>query len=156
VEAGCAVAVMESSSQALDLRRCDALDYDVAVFTNLTQDHLDYHGTMETYFDAKRRLFDGRLGARPRISVINIDDAYGVRLARELMENGETSVSTYALRAQADVTAHAVEVTLAGCASSCGRGGGSKRSRRRSSASRTSTICLRQPPAASRSATNST
>jgi len=114
VEADCTVAVMESSSQALDLHRCDALDYSVAVFTNLTQDHLDYHGTMETYFDAKRRLFDGRLGTRPRISVINIDDAYGVRLARELMENGETSVSTYALRAQADVTAHAVEVTLAG------------------------------------------
>jgi len=114
VEAGCTVAVMESSSQALDLHRCDALDYSVAVFTNLTQDHLDYHGTMETYFDAKRRLFDGRLGTRPRICVINIDDLYGLRLARELMENGETSVSTYALRAQADVTAHAVEVTLAG------------------------------------------
>ncbi|HYG09533.1 MAG TPA: Mur ligase family protein, partial [Pyrinomonadaceae bacterium] len=52
VGAGCTVAVMESSSQALDLRRCDALDYAVAVFTNLTQDHLDYHGTMEDYFEA--------------------------------------------------------------------------------------------------------
>ncbi len=62
VGAGCRVAVMEASSQALDLRRCDALRFEVAAFTNLTQDHLDYHGTMEEYFDAKRRLFDGRLG----------------------------------------------------------------------------------------------
>ncbi|MGI9105192.1 MAG: UDP-N-acetylmuramoyl-L-alanyl-D-glutamate--2,6-diaminopimelate ligase [Pyrinomonadaceae bacterium] len=113
VEAGCTVAVMESSSQALDLHRCDALEYSVAVFTNLTRDHLDYHGTMENYFDAKRRLFDGRLGTCPRICVINIDDAYGVRLARELRESG-ARVITYALRAEADVVAERLEVTLAG------------------------------------------
>ncbi len=68
VDAGCRVAVMEASSQALDLRRCDALRFEVAAFTNLTQDHLDYHGTMERYFDAKRRLFDGSLGEPPRTS----------------------------------------------------------------------------------------
>jgi UDP-N-acetylmuramoyl-L-alanyl-D-glutamate--2,6-diaminopimelate ligase len=113
VEAGCTVAVMESSSQALDLRRCDALQYDVAVFTNLTQDHLDYHGTMEDYFEAKRRLFDGRLGARPRVSVINVDDPYGVRLAEELTASG-ARVITFALRAEADVRAHDVEYTLEG------------------------------------------
>src|SRR5918998_128711 len=84
VDAGCRVAVMESSSQALDLRRCDALSVSAAVFTNLTQDHLDYHGTMENYFDAKRRLFDGRTGARPAASVVNIDDPYGARLAAEI------------------------------------------------------------------------
>src|SRR4030095_4824992 len=59
VEAGCSVAVMEASSQALDLHRCDALRYEVAAFTNLTRDHLDYHGTMEAYFAAKPRLFHG-------------------------------------------------------------------------------------------------
>jgi UDP-N-acetylmuramyl-tripeptide synthetase len=113
VEAGCEVAVMESSSQALDLRRCDALSYSIAVFTNLTQDHLDYHGTMEDYFQAKLRLFDGRLGARPQTSVVNLDDAYGVRLAAELKASGARVVS-YAIDAEADVRARAVEYTLEG------------------------------------------
>jgi UDP-N-acetylmuramoyl-L-alanyl-D-glutamate--2,6-diaminopimelate ligase len=113
VEAGCGVAVMESSSQALDLRRCDALDYSIAIFTNLTRDHLDYHGTMEVYYQAKLRLFDGRLGSRPQISIVNLDDAYGVRLASELRERG-ARVITYALDAEADVRASAVEYTLAG------------------------------------------
>ncbi|HEX8633253.1 MAG TPA: UDP-N-acetylmuramoyl-L-alanyl-D-glutamate--2,6-diaminopimelate ligase [Pyrinomonadaceae bacterium] len=113
VGAGCTVAVMESSSQALDLRRCDALAYEVAVFTNLTQDHLDYHGTMEDYFEAKRRLFDGRLGAPPRVSIINADDSYGVRLAAELRRGG-ARVITFALDAEADVRARDVEYTLDG------------------------------------------
>ncbi|HEX8560729.1 MAG TPA: Mur ligase family protein, partial [Pyrinomonadaceae bacterium] len=78
VEAGCGVAVMEASSQALDLRRCDALRYEVAAFTNLTQDHLDYHGTMEAYFEAKATLFQrGRAG----VAVIGTDDEWGRRLA---------------------------------------------------------------------------
>jgi UDP-N-acetylmuramyl-tripeptide synthetase len=111
--AGCRVAVMESSSQALDLRRCDALTVAAAVFTNLTQDHLDYHGTMENYFDAKRRLFDGRTGERPAVSIINIDDEYGARLARELSSSG-ARVVTYALREDAHVTARDVEYSLGG------------------------------------------
>src|SRR5207237_774631 len=78
VEVGCKTAVMECSSQAMDFHRCDALRYSVAVFTNLTRDHLDYHKTMEAYFYAKKRLFDGRLGERPRTSVINSDDARGL------------------------------------------------------------------------------
>src|SRR5919202_685759 len=77
VERGCRVAVMEASSQALDLHRCDALRFEVAAFTNLTRDHLDYHGTMERYFDAKRR-----------VSVVNNDDEYGARLADELEGEG--------------------------------------------------------------------
>jgi UDP-N-acetylmuramyl-tripeptide synthetase len=114
VGAGCSVAVMESSSQALDLRRCDALDYEAAIFTNLTQDHLDYHGTMEDYFEAKRRLFDGRLGARPRVSIVNVDDSYGVRLAEELKAGG-ARVITFALNAEtADVRARDVRYTLEG------------------------------------------
>src|SRR3954462_7460236 len=71
---------MEVSSHALELRRADAIHWDVAVFTNLTQDHLDFHPTMEDYYAAKRRLFD----ADPRVSVVNVDDPYGRRLAGEL------------------------------------------------------------------------
>ncbi|HTW48202.1 MAG TPA: UDP-N-acetylmuramoyl-L-alanyl-D-glutamate--2,6-diaminopimelate ligase [Acidobacteriaceae bacterium] len=80
-DAGATEAVMEVSSHALDQGRVYSLPYDVAIFTNLTQDHLDYHGTMENYFAAKRTLFDGGLGLPPRIAVINVDDPWGVRLA---------------------------------------------------------------------------
>jgi UDP-N-acetylmuramyl-tripeptide synthetase len=111
--AGCGVAVMEASSQALDLRRCDALRFEVAAFTNLTQDHLDYHGTMERYFDAKRGLFDGRLGEAPRASVLNADDAYGRRLFVEASAAGRPAIR-YALEGEAEVTARGVESTLGG------------------------------------------
>ena len=114
VEAGCPLAVMESSSQAIDLHRCDALQYSVAVFTNLTRDHLDYHGTMENYFAAKRRLFDGSLGGTPRVSVVNVDDERGVELANDLERSGGTNVVRYALQSEADVTATAVEHSLDG------------------------------------------
>ena len=113
VESGCRVAVMESSSQALDLRRCDALSYEVAAFTNLTRDHLDYHGTMETYFDAKRRLFDGRLGEPPRISVINADDEYGRRLSQELSNAGRRALR-FAIDSEAEVTARDIEFSMSG------------------------------------------
>ncbi len=113
VEAGCKLAVMESSSQAIDLHRCEALQYAVAVFTNLTRDHLDYHGTMENYFAAKRRLFDGSLGGTPKASVINVDDERGRELAQDLEADG-ARVIRYALDADADVTASAVEHSLDG------------------------------------------
>jgi UDP-N-acetylmuramoyl-L-alanyl-D-glutamate--2,6-diaminopimelate ligase len=71
--------VMEVSSHALALHRADAIHWDVAIFTNLTQDHLDFHPTMEDYFLAKRRLFE----SGPRVAVINVDDAYGARLAAD-------------------------------------------------------------------------
>src|SRR5918912_4538536 len=102
VESGCRMAVMESSSQAIDLHRCDALQYSVAVFTNLTRDHLDYHGTMENYFLAKRKLFDGSLGGTPGTSIINIDDERGVELANDLERSGGTRVVRYALESEAD------------------------------------------------------
>ena len=74
---------MEVSSHALELGRADGHPLRGAVFTNLTQDHLDFHPTMEAYFAAKRRLFDG-----PGPAVVNVDDEYGRRLADELDELG--------------------------------------------------------------------
>ena len=65
---------MEVSSHALAQGRVWGLNYDVAIFTNLTRDHLDFHGTMEKYFAAKRSLFDGGNGPAPRVAVINSDD----------------------------------------------------------------------------------
>src|SRR5262245_65894114 len=109
VEIDCRTAVMECSSQAMDFHRCDELEYAVAVFTNLTRDHLDYHKTMENYWYAKQRLFDGRLGTRPRNSVINIDDPHGVELAASLEQDG-LRVIRYAVKAHADVTAHNAEL----------------------------------------------
>ena len=113
VDAGCSVAVMEASSQALDLHRCDALRFEVAAFTNLTRDHLDYHGTMEEYFKAKRKLFDGSLGESPRAAVVNVDDEYGARLYEALKAAGRR-VLRYALDKEAEVTARGVEFSLGG------------------------------------------
>ena len=113
VNIGCKTAVMECSSQAMDFHRCDELDYAVAVFTNLTRDHLDYHKTMENYWYAKQRLFDGRLGTRPRNSVINVDDPYGVELAGKLESEG-LNVIRYAVKSHADVTANNAEFSLDG------------------------------------------
>lgn len=108
---GCQVGVMETSSQALHLRRCDFLEFGVAIFTNLTRDHLDYHDTMEKYFDAKKILFDGRLGKTPRASVINIDDEWGRRLAEELRGQGQ-KVVTCSQDSDADLTARDIVVSL--------------------------------------------
>jgi len=113
VEIGCRTAVMECSSQAMDFHRCDELDYEVAVFTNLTRDHLDYHKTMENYWYAKQRLFDGRLGSRPRTSVINVDDAHGIELADRLEKEG-LRVVRYAVNSDADITAREAEFSLNG------------------------------------------
>jgi len=79
LEAGDTACVMEVSSHALVLGRCDAIDFSVAIFTNLSQDHLDFHGSMEEYFAAKRLLFESGPGS----AVVNIDDEYGRRLASE-------------------------------------------------------------------------
>lgn len=78
VAAGATEAVMEVSSHALDQGRVWGLYWDAAVFTNLTQDHLDYHGTMEAYFAAKAKMFAG--ATPPRVAVIHAEDAYGQRL----------------------------------------------------------------------------
>jgi UDP-N-acetylmuramoyl-L-alanyl-D-glutamate--2,6-diaminopimelate ligase len=80
VAVGATEAVMEMSSHALEQERVWGLPVDVAMFTNLTQDHLDYHGTMERYLAAKVRLFEGVGAAPPRVAVINADDSYGAQL----------------------------------------------------------------------------
>ena len=81
VAEGCTEVVMEMSSHALQQERVWGLPVDVAMFTNLTQDHLDYHGTMEQYAAAKARLFRG-VGTRwPRVAVVNLDDPWGVELS---------------------------------------------------------------------------
>jgi UDP-N-acetylmuramoyl-L-alanyl-D-glutamate--2,6-diaminopimelate ligase len=113
VEVGCKTAVMECSSQAMDFHRCDGLEYAVAVFSNLTRDHLDYHKTMENYWYAKQRLFDGRLGSKPRVSAINVDDVHGVELAERLEREG-LRVVRYAVNSQADVMARDPEFSLDG------------------------------------------
>jgi len=77
VRAGANEAVMEMSSHALDQERVWGMPVDVAIFTNLTQDHLDYHGTMERYAAAKARLFEGVGAPPPRVGVINMDDPSG-------------------------------------------------------------------------------
>ena len=113
VDAGCRMAAMEASSQAIDLHRCDWLRFKVAVFTNLTRDHLDYHHTMENYYDAKKKLFDGRLGERPASCVVNIDDEWGVRLITELKDAGQRVV-TYSQKqlTGCDLVAEDVDVSL--------------------------------------------
>jgi UDP-N-acetylmuramoyl-L-alanyl-D-glutamate--2,6-diaminopimelate ligase len=85
---GATEAVMEVSSHALEQGRVYELPFDVAVFTNLTQDHLDYHQTMDKYFAAKRALFDGGNGAPPRVAVVNLEDEYSGRLALAAREAG--------------------------------------------------------------------
>ena len=111
VSKGCEIAAMEASSQAIDLRRCDGLNFRVAIFTNLTRDHLDYHHTMEKYFDAKKELFDGRTGREPEVSIINIDDDWGIRLANELTSHGQ-QVMTFSQQRPADLRALNIEVSL--------------------------------------------
>ena len=81
LESGATHLVMEVSSHALTLHRVDGLRFDVAVFTNLTQDHLDFHGSMEAYFEAKAKLFTA---LAPRVAIIRIDDAWGEQLAARI------------------------------------------------------------------------
>ncbi|HKV42762.1 MAG TPA: UDP-N-acetylmuramoyl-L-alanyl-D-glutamate--2,6-diaminopimelate ligase, partial [Blastocatellia bacterium] len=95
LRAGCRSAALEVSSHGIELNRADELSFAAAVFTNLTRDHLDYHKTMEAYFGAKKKLFDGSLGAVPKCCIVNIDDEYGRRLA----ELARGTVVTYGLRA---------------------------------------------------------
>ncbi|HUI85251.1 MAG TPA: UDP-N-acetylmuramoyl-L-alanyl-D-glutamate--2,6-diaminopimelate ligase [Candidatus Binatia bacterium] len=97
LEAGCTEAVMEVSSHALEQQRVYGVPFDVAVFTNLTRDHLDYHGTMEEYFRSKTLLFQGSGAGPPRVAVVNLEDEYGRKLIR--LCKGKQEVIAYGVDA---------------------------------------------------------
>ena len=100
-QAGGTHATMEVSSHALALGRVYGLEFHTAVFTNLTRDHLDFHGTMEAYFAAKRLLFEGAGGPPPKFAVLNRDDSY----AREIKLHRHTRVFWYGLGQDSDLRA---------------------------------------------------
>lgn len=106
VEAKVKYAVMEVSSIALDLHRADCLEFAVAAFTNLTQDHLDYHGTMEAYAAAKRKLFE----MTNNYAVVNVDDAFGAMLPPAT----NAQVLSYAIDRGADLTPDKTDFGVAG------------------------------------------
>jgi UDP-N-acetylmuramoyl-L-alanyl-D-glutamate--2,6-diaminopimelate ligase len=116
VDAGDRCCVMEVSSHALQLHRADASEFDCAVFTNLSQDHLDFHETLEEYFGAKRRLFvRGQQGPTPpKVPVVNIDDDWGKRLAQEIAESGQADPLTFGVDGDADFSAQDVQLGPAG------------------------------------------
>jgi len=109
LEEACGACVMEVSSHALALRRVDGLQFAAGVFTNLTRDHLDFHGNMEAYFAAKRRLFEILPATAP--AVVNLDDPRGAAL----VEVSGTPV-TYAITKAADVTPGPLSYSLHGLA----------------------------------------
>jgi UDP-N-acetylmuramoyl-L-alanyl-D-glutamate--2,6-diaminopimelate ligase len=110
VKEGIDYCVMEVSSHALDQGRVDLIDYKVAVFTNLTSDHLDYHGTRENYFAAKALLFSNL--SSEATAVINIDDVYG----KKLLSKTPAKILTYGIRQKAEVMAEDIELGIAGTA----------------------------------------
>jgi UDP-N-acetylmuramoyl-L-alanyl-D-glutamate--2,6-diaminopimelate ligase len=113
LRAGCGACVMEVSSHALDQKRVSGVEFDLGIFTNLTQDHLDYHRTMENYYAAKKKLFLAlQQGRKPGRAVINLDDPYGARLAHELSLPGQL---TYGLTEAAQICAEQIQLDKAGC-----------------------------------------
>jgi UDP-N-acetylmuramoyl-L-alanyl-D-glutamate--2,6-diaminopimelate ligase len=111
VDAGDRSCAMEASSHASAQHRLDRVHFDALVFTNLTQDHLDFHGTMEAYFEAKRRLFAGDVPA-----AVNVGDPWGRRLADEL-----GGALTFGLRDDAELCPEELELTRDGAAFRVGR-----------------------------------
>jgi UDP-N-acetylmuramoyl-L-alanyl-D-glutamate--2,6-diaminopimelate ligase len=109
VDAGCRQAVLEVSSHSLALQRVSGVGFEVAIFTNLSRDHLDFHGDMDAYFAAKRILFDELLHEGGR-AVINVDDDRGAELARSTTR----AVSSCSLSPGADFTAEDVRLSLGG------------------------------------------
>jgi UDP-N-acetylmuramoyl-L-alanyl-D-glutamate--2,6-diaminopimelate ligase len=107
IRQGCKSAVMEVSSHALALKRVDGMQFAAGVFTNLTRDHLDFHADMETYFQAKRRLFEMLPADAP--GVLNLDDPRGASLVDVVRKP-----MTFALTRPADVTPGPLEFTLDG------------------------------------------
>ncbi len=113
-DAGCRQAVLEVSSHGIAQHRVLGMQFGVAVFTNLSRDHLDYHRTMEEYYAVKARLFHGLEGPAPRAAVINVDDAHGRRLVGELPAGAR--VITYGESPTATVRAEHIRLGFAGTA----------------------------------------
>jgi UDP-N-acetylmuramoyl-L-alanyl-D-glutamate--2,6-diaminopimelate ligase len=109
VDAGVTHAVMEVSSHAIDQGRVRDCEFDVGIFTNLSQDHLDYHETMESYFQAKKKFFDEQLKEDTGI-LINVDDPWGARLLREIGK----PVVTYGIDIPSDVSVSDFELSIDG------------------------------------------
>jgi UDP-N-acetylmuramoyl-L-alanyl-D-glutamate--2,6-diaminopimelate ligase len=106
--AGCEEVAMEISSHGIDQRRVYGLSVEVAVFLNLTQDHIDYHKNMEAYFSTKEGLFNFSNGSLPRAAVVNIDCPYGRRLVKSLEPS--IQLMTFSLEEEASLQAHKVQL----------------------------------------------
>jgi UDP-N-acetylmuramoyl-L-alanyl-D-glutamate--2,6-diaminopimelate ligase len=119
VAAGCSAVSMEVSSHALDQNRVDDIPFTVAIFTNLTQDHLDYHGTMERYFLAKKKLFD--MLDPSATAIVNIDDPYGERI----VGNCRAKIIRFSFKQESDLTARLLEFNLKGTSIEIRYGGSS-------------------------------
>lgn len=102
--------LMEVSSHALDLYRVSCIDFDITVFTNLTQDHLDYHSNMREYLAAKLKLFEMISSGNNKFTVVNADDTY----AREFIQASKVPVITYGLSDNSDIRAKDVKIDLKG------------------------------------------
>lgn len=114
-DSGCKAVAMEASSHAIAQGRVRLVEFDAAVFTNLTQDHLDFHGTLARYFDTKASLFTDALPAQTKkrgVAVVNIDDRYGAELCARLPK--EVPVLTYGVGVRADFKASNIKTDLAG------------------------------------------
>jgi UDP-N-acetylmuramoyl-L-alanyl-D-glutamate--2,6-diaminopimelate ligase len=109
VRAGGTHVVLEASSHALAMDRLWGCPFAIAIFTNLTRDHLDYHKTFEEYFAAKRRLFEGTGANSPGVGVTNLDDAYG----KQLSGLAKRTV-TYALESRAEISTRKPVISSAG------------------------------------------
>ena len=111
VDVGDRSCALEATSHGAELGRLDHVHFAALVFTNLSHDHLDFHGTLERYYDAKRRLFFD--GERPP-AAINVGDAYGRRLADELRAAGHKRLVTFGFSDDADVRPDAIELSRTG------------------------------------------
>jgi UDP-N-acetylmuramoyl-L-alanyl-D-glutamate--2,6-diaminopimelate ligase len=118
VKENCVATVMEVSSHALALDRVEGITFAVGVFTNLTQDHLDFHKTMEAYFLAKQKLFLGlKAGA---VAVVNVDDVHGQRLLESMPQNVRTLTYTKSVSpSKADIQAEDIHYTAEGTSFNC-------------------------------------